>query len=63
MESEQHPIYADLLIKEGKIVKIAKSIAPDKHMKVINARGMHILPGFIDAHSHIGIAEEKITPI
>lgn len=60
MESER-PICADLLIKDGKISEISKTIKPTEHMKVINAKGMLVFPGFIDAHSHIGISEEKTT--
>ena len=53
------PIYADLLIKDGKIEKIAKKIEATERMQVIDAEGMRVFPGFIDAHSHIGICEEK----
>ena len=55
------PIYADLLIKDGKIEKIAKKIEATECMQVICAEGMRVFPGFIDAHSHIGICEEKRT--
>lgn len=61
MEAEQ-PIYADLLIKNGKIAEISKKIKADKNMKVFDAKGLQVFPGFIDAHSHIGISEERITP-
>lgn len=60
METEK-PIYADLLIKNGKIVQISENINPTEQMQIIDATGMRVYPGFIDAHSHIGIAEEKIT--
>lgn len=60
MESDQ-PIYADLLIKEGKIEKISKSIMPTENMQVFDASGMLVFPGFIDPHSHIGISEEKTS--
>lgn len=60
MEADD-PIWADLLIENGKIAKIAGKISPKKGMRVINAEGLHIYPGFIDAHSHIGIAEEQTT--
>jgi len=60
MDSEQ-PRQADMLIQDGRIEKIASSIAADKRMKVFDAQGMRVLPGFIDAHSHIGIAQEKET--
>ena len=45
---------ADLLIKNGKIAKIAGEISPEKGMRVINGKGLCIYPGSIDAHSHIG---------
>lgn len=54
-------IRADLLIKNGKIAKIAGKISPEKGSRVINAEGLHVYPGFIDAHSHLGIAEEQTT--
>ncbi len=53
--------YADLLIDNGKIIKIAKEIAPTERMDIIDATGLLVFPGFIDAHSHIGIVEEKKT--
>lgn len=62
METEQ-PMYADLLIKEGKIAKIAPSIKQQKSMKILDAKDLLVFPGFIDAHSHIGISEEKVTGI
>lgn len=60
MESED-AIRADLLIRDGKIVQIARKIPPNQNMQIRSAEGLHIYPGFIDAHSHIGIAEEQIT--
>ncbi len=60
MEADR-PFYADLLINAGKIAKIAENIPPAENMQILNAEGMRIFPGFIDAHSHIGIAEEKTT--
>ncbi len=61
METEKE-IQADLLIRNGKIIQIEKEIAPDKDMNIIDASGLRVYPGFIDAHSHIGISEEKKTP-
>ena len=60
MEQEA-PIRADLLIDAGKIAEIAPHIPKTAQMQVIDARGLRVYPGFIDAHSHIGIAEEKMT--
>lgn len=55
------PLRADLLIQNGKIAEIGQKIPQTEDMELIDAAGMRVLPGFIDAHSHIGIAEEKIT--
>ena len=60
MESE-NPLQGDLLISKGKIVKISDHIAPTEGMQRINASGLRVYPGFIDAHSHIGISEERKT--
>ncbi len=53
--------YADLLIDKDKIIQISKKITPTERMKIIDASGLRVYPGFIDAHSHIGISEEKKT--
>lgn len=60
MESEQ-PAKLDLLIRNGKIARMAPAIPPGENEVVFNAGGMRVYPGFIDAHSHIGIAPEKTT--
>ena len=54
-------IRSDLLIDRGKILEIAGDIQPTENMQVIDASGLRVYPGFIDAHSHIGISEEKKT--
>lgn len=54
-------IRGDLLIDRGKILEIAGDIQPTENMQVIDASGLRVYPGFIDAHSHIGISEEKKT--
>lgn len=58
MESEQ-PVQADLLIRDGKIAEIKRHIKAEESMQIIDAKGLRVFPGFIDAHSHLGIAEEK----
>lgn len=60
MESDK-PTRADILIDNGKIIKIKEKIAPPPEAKVIDAENLDVYPGFIDAHSHIGIAEDKIS--
>lgn len=61
MEDES-PFQGDLLVREGKIAEIAPDIPVSEGMRVVNAEGKPVFPGFIDAHSHIGIAEDRITP-
>lgn len=60
MESEE-PINADMFVSNGKIAEIGKNIEASDDVKVIDATGMNVFPGFIDAHSHLGICEEKAT--
>ena len=45
---------ADILIDGGKIVKIGKGLAADG-AEVIDATGLHVYPGFVEAHCHIGL--------
>lgn len=60
MESKE-PIRADLLVKDGKIAEISEKIEADDSMEIIDATGMNVFPGFIDAHSHLGICQEKAS--
>ncbi len=60
MESDT-PLRADILVKKGKIVKIKEKIVPPEGAEIYDAQNLNVYPGFIDAHSHIGIAEDKIS--
>ena len=60
MESDV-PLRADMLIKDGKIAEIAPDITPTENMEIFDAKNLLVFPGFIDAHSHIGIAEERTS--
>ena len=60
MESAR-PFPGDLLIKDGKIAEISRNIIPTESMEIFDAKEKLVFPGFIDPHSHIGIAEEKTT--
>ena len=46
----------DVLVKDGKISQIGKNIAAPAGAKVIDATGMFVMPGIIDAHSHAGLS-------
>ncbi|MBN2334626.1 D-aminoacylase [Candidatus Bathyarchaeota archaeon] len=43
--------FADVAVKDGKIAGIAKNLQGEAG-KVIDAKGLIVAPGFIDAHSH-----------
>jgi imidazolonepropionase-like amidohydrolase len=51
-------IDGDILIKDGKIEEIGKNLVVPLDVKVIDARGNFVFPGFIDAHTHLGIWED-----
>lgn len=51
----REPYPADLLIEDGKIVRIAPDIACDG-AEIFDASGLNAYPGFVDAHSHLGLA-------
>lgn len=46
---------ADILINGGKITAIGAGLAPDEGEEVIDAEGLSVYPGFVDAHSHLGL--------
>lgn len=54
-EKEGILINADLLLKQGKIVKVGKNIS-DKDARTIDATGKHVTAGIIDEHSHIAVS-------
>jgi len=60
METED-AFLGDILIGQGKILQISSRITATERMRVIDASGLRVYPGFIDAHSHIGISEERKT--
>ncbi|MEN3043123.1 MAG: amidohydrolase [Fervidobacterium sp.] len=55
----QESFVGDILIENGKITRIGKELEIDAG-DVVDASGKYVLPGFIDAHSHIGLYEEGI---
>lgn len=58
--TEQGVFEGDVLIEHGKIKQIAKKIeVEDPEMKVWDVSGYEVYPGFIEAHCHIGISEER----
>ena len=45
----------DILIEDGKIAQIGRELAVPQGVRVIDASGLSVYPGFVDAHSHIGL--------
>lgn len=45
----------DVLVRDGKISQVAKNITAPAGYKVVDATGMFVMPGIIDAHSHAGL--------
>ena len=43
---------SDILINGSKIERVAPSIEVRDDMEVVDASGMYVLPGIIDAHTH-----------
>lgn len=55
----------DVLVKDGKITKIGKNLSTPKGAKIIDATGLYVMPGIIDAHSHIALdaVNEATSPV
>lgn len=45
----------DILIEDGKIKAIGKELALEEGTEVINAEGLMVYPGFVEAHCHLGL--------
>jgi len=49
-----------ILVEDGKIKEVGTDCVAPLDAQVIDAAGMNVFPGFIDAHCHIGMWEEGI---
>ena len=49
-----------ILIENSKVKEVGQNLATPPEAKVIDAEGKFVLPGFIDAHCHIGMWEEAV---
>lgn len=53
------PLYeTDLLVQNGKIAEISRSISTNSADLIIDCKDKYIFPGLIDAHTHIGLYDE-----
>jgi imidazolonepropionase-like amidohydrolase len=55
----------DVLVQNGKISRIAQNISAPAGVKVIDGTGQYLMPGIIDAHSHIALdaINEATSPV
>ena len=49
------PYVADILVVNGKIAAIGENLEIPQDADLVNAEGLNVYPGLIDAHSHIGL--------
>lgn len=54
MEEQCEAFQGDVLVEDGKIVKVASHIE-EENAEIIDASGLYVMPGLIDAHTHIGL--------
>jgi imidazolonepropionase-like amidohydrolase len=47
-----------VLIQDGRITAVGSDVAVPDGIRVVDAAGGWVLPGFIDAHAHVGAGEE-----
>lgn len=46
---------ADILVEGGKIAAIGENLAVGAQNTVVDAKGLYVYPGFVEAHGHIGL--------
>ncbi len=47
-----------VLVQDGRITAVGQDVAVPEGVRVVDAEGGWVLPGFIDAHAHVGVGEE-----
>lgn len=52
-----NPIEGIIIVNDGKIVSVGVGTVPDG-ADIFDAKGRYVLPGMIDAHTHLGVCEE-----
>ncbi len=49
------PYIADILCEDGKIAAIEANLSAPEGCEIIDAAGMNVYPGFVEAHGHTGL--------
>lgn len=55
MDENNSIFKGDILVENGIIARVADMIAGTDDMELLEAEGLTVMPGLIDAHSHIGL--------
>lgn len=45
----------DILVERGKIKAIGEHLEIKEGVRIVDAEGLHVYPGFVEAHGHIGL--------
>lgn len=55
----------DVLVQDGIIKKVGTNLSAPSGVKTVDATGKYLMPGIIDAHSHVGldVVNEATSPI
>ena len=51
----QEAFCADILVEEGKIKALGKNLEVPEGAETVDAEGLSVYPGFVEAHGHIGL--------
>lgn len=51
----REPFRADILVENGKIRAIGEGLETKEETVLVDAEGLQIYPGFVEAHGHIGL--------
>jgi imidazolonepropionase-like amidohydrolase len=50
-----------VLVEDGKIVAVGERLSPPGQAEVVDAQGLLLTPGFVDAHTHLGIPWQELA--
>ncbi|MCD6238329.1 MAG: amidohydrolase [Thermotogae bacterium] len=53
------PFEGDVLVEDGKIKEMGENVSSNGD-RIVDLKGKFLFPGFVDAHSHIGLYEEGV---
>lgn len=55
---EGEPFDGTVVVEDGKITALGPDVAVPEGLEVVDGHGRWLLPGFVDAHTHLGVDEE-----